>query len=102
VTPTLTIKKGATLQLIIQAKNSDGSAMDLSGVTVTSQIRDRSDNLIDTLDLATSEITGQLTAAQDTATYPEGVLLCDFKLVQNGVVLKSQTLQIKVEKRVTQ
>jgi hypothetical protein len=100
----LYVKKGATLQLIIAAANDDGSPVDLTTITTTSEVRTREGRLIDTLTLTpTSGIAGQYTVAQATTKWPHGELVCDFKMIQNSssIVLKSQTVTIEVLPAVT-
>jgi hypothetical protein len=98
----LYVKQGATLQLIIAAANDDGSPVDLTTITTTSEVRDRQGRLIDTLVLTpTSGIPGQYTVAQATTKWPRGELLCDFKMIRSSIVLKSQTVTIEVLPAVT-
>lgn len=97
----LTIKQGATLQLVVQISNDDGSAFVLAGVTATSQVRDANGHLVANIALATSSTTGQLLVAAPTDTWPLGLLWWDIKLVQGGIVVKSSTTGITVQPAIT-
>ena len=102
-TASLNIKAGATLQLLIAVANASGVPLDLSTVTVSSFVRTQYGSQIATLTLTPTGTPGQLAVAQDTTSWPTGIVLCDLKFVTTltGIVLKSDTFQIVVLPAVT-
>lgn len=97
----LSIKAGATLQLILQINNDDGSAFPLTNVTPSSQVRDGAGRLIGTITFTTTATVGQLLVAQATDGWPPGLLWWDIKLTQGNIVLKSDTIAITVVPAIT-
>lgn len=101
---TLSIKQGATLQLLLAVQNDDGTPFDLTSVVVTSQLRAAFGVLIDTLNVTPTAIPGQLAVKEDTALWPIGRLLCDLKfttIATPAIILKSDTFAIDVLLAVT-
>lgn len=96
------IKQGATFQLLIAGLNDDGSPFDFTGLTVTAQVRDAQQRLVDALTISAID-TQHYSILQQTANWPVGRLVCDFKVVDalTGTVLKSDTLGIQVAQAVT-
>jgi hypothetical protein len=98
---TLSIKAGATLQLRLAVTNDDGTAVDLTGVTATSQVRDSYGKLIADLTIILVDSPGVLSITQDTTGWSTGTMRMDLKLVISGVTLISQTVPLLVEEAVT-
>jgi hypothetical protein len=97
------IKRGAALSLAMAFTNADGSAIDLTTVTLTAQVRDPQDDLVETLPLVNSSIQGTATCVvADTTQWPLGLLRCDIRVVQDGVPTFSETFGILVVRQVTQ
>ena len=97
------IKQGGQLALSLQNVQDDGTPVDITGATITSQIRDQQGNLIATptvtvVDAALGQFA--LSAPSDT-TWPVGTLLCDVLLVMNSVPFYSDTFTIAVAAPVT-
>jgi hypothetical protein len=98
----LTVKRGSSLQLMLALSHDDGSAADLSGMTLSSQVRDSHDRLVATLTVVPSGQLGVASILQPTADWPTGVLRIDFRISSgDGVVLISDTKTILVEGAVT-
>jgi hypothetical protein len=100
-TATLSIKQGATLQLLIAATNDNGTPLDLTNIVVSAEVRNFDGLLIDTLGITPTGITGQLSVAQNTTVWPISQLTCDFKFVSGSTVLKSDTFIITVLPAIT-
>lgn len=96
------IKQGATFQLLIAGLNDDDSSFDFTGLTVTAQVRDDRQRLVDTLPVGAID-SQHYSIVRSTTTWPVGRLVCDFKVVDatTGTVLKSDTLGIQVAQAVT-
>lgn len=101
--PALSIKAGATLQLLIAVTNDDTTPFDLSTATVSAFVRDAYGHQVDTLILTTTGTPGQLSVSQSTATWPIGALACDLKFVDHatGTITKSDTFAITVIAAIT-
>jgi hypothetical protein len=101
--PSLFVKSGATFQLLITVSNDDGTPMDLTQVSVSSQLRNAAGTLIATLAVNTNAIPGQLAIIEATDTWPVGRLYFDFKFATDagGPVLKSQTIVLLVTPAIT-
>jgi hypothetical protein len=97
----LTIKKGASLQLLIAVANDDNSAFDLTGVTVSSQVKTAAGKPIATLTVTPTGTPGQLSVLQATDTWPTGPAVMDLKFVSGDVVLKSETQSLLITDPVT-
>ena len=98
----LTIKKGASLQLLIAVANDDSSAFDLTGVTVSSKVKTTAGRLIATLTVTPTGTPGQLSVLQATDDWPTGPAQMDLKFVSGGVVLKSETQGLLITDTVTE
>lgn len=108
---TITHKKGDTLELTFQLKR-DGSAVDITGFTITSQLRDSTDTLLTTdnfngsltftlIDASAGQFqlsaTSTATSEWDTRTYD-----CDVQIVDgDNETSSSETFKIKVIKDIT-
>lgn len=101
----LRIKRGDTLLQDGVAQQDDGSVFDLTGSTVTSQVRTVQDTLVADLDVvitdaAQGEFTLGATAAA-TATWPVGKLLCDVKWSDGSDAIHTETFDLFVLAAVT-
>lgn len=102
----ITIKAGDTMTLPM-TWSADGTDVDLTGYTVTAQVRRRADELVDTLtctpdaDQATNPgvLVVSATDAQ-TALWPILTLECDVRF-DNGEVTHTDTFEIVVKKAIT-
>lgn len=102
-------KRGDTLSLNCSWKDSTGTAVNLTGYTVESQVRavNFSDTLVVTV---TNAAAGEFTisrAAASTALWPvtssnDSRLFCDIQFTTGSVVTSSQTFQIIVVEDITQ
>ena len=108
---TITHKQGDTFELTFQLK-SDGSAVDITNFTITSQLRDSTDTL-----LTTDNFNGSLTftlidpnagqfelSASSTATaeWPAREYDCDVQFIDtDNETSSSETFKIKVIKDIT-
>jgi hypothetical protein len=98
---TLSIKAGATLQLRLAATNDDGTAVDLTGVTATSQVRDAYGRLVADLSMALVDSPPVLSITQDTSGWQTGMMRMDVKLVAGDITLISETVPLFVDEAVT-
>ena len=100
------IKQGDTLALNGQAVQDDGTPIDLTSATITSQIRDTHGNLVNNGvgAFASSQPTQGLFSLtwQSDSTWPIGGLRCDVLFVNGAVRVHSDTMLIKVAPAVTQ
>lgn len=101
--PELSIKQGATLQLLMAVTNDDGSVFDLTVVTVAAEVSSTTYQPVATLTVEKTDIAGQLSITQATDTWAPGRYLCDLKFTDSGtsIVLKSNTFTIMVLAAVT-
>lgn len=102
-TAELTIKQGATFQLLISLTNDDGTPVDLATCTVTSDLRTARLELVASLTLTPTSTPGQLSVAEPTDTWPIGKLVGDFKITSNSTstILKSAGFTVAVQSSVT-
>jgi hypothetical protein len=111
---TFAIKQGATLQLLIAVTNDDNTVFDLTGVTVTAQLRQpdvvslvaplappATPGVVIDLAVISTTIAGQLSITQATDLWAPGRYVADFKFVQGAIVQKSDTFALIVEPAVT-
>jgi hypothetical protein len=98
------IKRGATLSLTLLFTNSDGTAFDLTTVTMTASVADPRGNLITPLTIApVAGSTGVATiTVLSTATWPEGLMQADIVLSNTAGTSITQSFGIRVERPVTQ
>lgn len=102
-------KRGDTLSFQCVWNDSAGNPVNISGYTITSQVRAVS--FVDDLTVTVTNPTlGQFTlsaTAADTATWPlttsaQSRVFCDVQFVLSGVVTSSETFQIIVVEDITQ
>lgn len=101
----LTIKNGETFLFNGQYTENDGvTPKSLAGVTLSSQIRDKDDLLIDTLVVTvTNEAAGTFTVTTTNSTdlWTVGSLFWDLKYIINGIKGLTETISVKVVQAVT-
>lgn len=105
----VTHKRGATLSWAGALADDAGVAVDLTGYTLTAQVRDASRSLITE---ATVTLADQITSpgvfsvvvgASDTAAWPLATLLTDVRVVSpSGHVDYTETIRIDVKERQTE
>lgn len=98
------IKRGMPLSLSISFENADGTAFDLSAVTLGGSVRDNRGHLVAAL---SPQITTQAGVASvlvaSTASWPEGLLQADITVqAADGTVAISDAVAVKVERPVTE
>ncbi len=101
--PDIRIKRGQPLIFTDVCSNADGTAFDLTQVTVMGMVRDSRDNLLGQLTITTG-VPGTYTAAcLNTVEWPEGMHKVDIAFTSNatGLMVLSQTMPIYVERAVT-
>lgn len=101
--PAITIKQGASLSLDLAFSNADGTPTDLSGASITAQVRDAVDTEVAALTATLGGLPGHASlVATNTSGWPITALRCDVRVVQAGLTSFSETFQIYVERAVTQ
>lgn len=101
----ITVKRGDTFKLNA-AVTADGAAVNITGWTITSQIRTGGGRLINTLTCAiVSGAAGTYTitesAAGVTATWPLEQLEMDIQYSASGTVISTETVKVDVVKDIT-
>lgn len=97
------IKRGASLNLLLQFNRTDGLAADVTHMVLTSQVRDAQSCLVATLPLVKQPDIGMVTlTVADTTQWPIGRLRCDLTAASGGQVIYSETFAIQVARSVTQ
>jgi hypothetical protein len=95
------IKQGAALRLTMNFYERD-APVDLSTVTLTSQVRTALGELIATLPITITGTPGLATVeVDDTSDWPVGLLRSDVLVVIAGVPSLTETFPIRVERSVT-
>lgn len=100
---TITWKRGDTFEAECTYKDDDGVAVDLDGITITSQFRLPRGVLISEADV---EIASPTTSGvfrvvvEDTADWPTGILEWDIEY-SGGFVISTDTILINVVRDVT-
>lgn len=99
----LQVKRGATFQVTLTAANADGSAFDLTQVTVKGTVRDGRDVLVAELDVALiAEAPGSATLQiTDTSSWPLGLLKADLWISDGEQQTITSTFGINVLPSVT-
>lgn len=101
----LRIKRGDTLLQDGLAQNDDGTVFDLTGSTVTSQVRTVQGTLVADLDVVITDApAGEFTlgaTATATATWPAGKLLCDVRWESGGDAIHTETFELIVVEAIT-
>jgi hypothetical protein len=101
--PQIEIKQGAALRMQWTFTNNDGSPADLTSVTLSSQVRTVTNDLVTALPIVRTAAQGVATVeVDDTTAWPIGLLRCDIKAVIAGVPVLSDTFGIHVQRSVTQ
>ena len=101
--PDIRIKRGQPLIFTDVCSNADGTAFDLTQVTLSGMVRDSRDNLLGTLSF-TMGVPGTYTAqCLSTIQWPEGMQKVDIAFTSNvsGLVVFSETMAIYVDRAVT-
>lgn len=98
------IKRGMPLSLNVVFANADGSAFDLTTVTLGGSVRDARDNLVAVLDPQASSIAGAASVfVPSTAAWPTGLLRGDIVVTDpDGTASISEAFGIRVERPVTE
>lgn len=97
------IKRGTSLSLMLAFANADGSAFDVSTVTLSGTVRDSRETLVAVLTPVPTGVPGQASIlVSNTTSWPEGLLRADFFVVAANTQAISQSFGIKVERGVTQ
>lgn len=103
--PDIKIKRGETFYLTGQYMEDDGiTPKSLLGITLSSQIRDNSYNLVDTLIITVTNINlGMFTVTSSgiTDNWVLGNLFWDLKQTQGGITSLTSTTNILVERAIT-
>ncbi len=97
------VKRGAALQITVTMANADGTAFDLSAVTVTGHVRDARNVLVAELSLEPVSGTpgaGSITV-QDTTSWPIGLLKADLYITDQQLPAITRTFGINVVPSVT-
>lgn len=98
------LKAGATFRLGGVAAQDGGAAYDLTGATLSAQLRDSSGALVATLAVALVDgAAGTFSVeAEDTADWPTGLLRGDLRIaLAGGDVVFSETFTLRVGLPVT-
>lgn len=102
--PEIRIKQGEALLLQLTFLHEDGvTPVDLTAVTLASQVRDPVGNLVATLPIIVSATTQGLATVTvaDTSQWPPGMLRGDIKATAGGLPVLSDTYPIRVNRAVT-
>jgi hypothetical protein len=99
----LRIKRGQPLIFTDVCLNADGSAFDLTQVTLAGVVRDARDGLLGQLSFTPGAPGTYRAACLDTGRWPEGMHKVDimFTGVANGFAIFSETVPIYVERSVS-
>jgi len=100
----LTLKQGGSLLLALAFTEDDGSAADLTGSSVSSQIRDAQDSLVAALPVVVTTPTAGTAsiAVMDTSAWPLGTLRCDIRVQAASTIMFYETFAIHIQRAVTQ
>ena len=103
MTGAISIKRGAALSLAVAATNSDGSAFDLTGLTISSWLRTAQGAVLCLLTVVvTNAAAGQFTVtAPGTSSWPIGMLVGDFRFTNVSGASLSDTFTVSVNQEVT-
>lgn len=101
--PQLAIKQGAAFLMQWTCQNDDGTPADLTSVTLKSQLRTVTGDLVTTLPVVRTAVIGIATVeVDDTTQWPVGMLLGDIKATIGGRPILSDTFGVMVGRAVTQ
>ena len=96
------IKRGSSLSLALTFANADGTAFDLSIVTVSGTVRDPRNVLVASLGLVLGATPGTATiTVVDTSGWPQGLLKADLFISDGTVQTLCETFGITVTPAVT-
>lgn len=99
---TARIKRGQALQLTLAFANADGSAFDLTTVTIWGEVRDPRGALIAQLALIPSGTPGVATiAVANTGAWPVGLLAADLMILNAGMPTPTESFGIEVRQAIT-
>ena len=106
IKPLLTIKQGETFRLTVQYTEDDGiTPKSLVGVVLSSQIRNRKDTVVQTLNINIIDSVAGLyeISSPDTLTWEEGILFWDIREISGtpAVIRITNTERILVLKAQT-
>ncbi len=97
------VKQGASLLLQFTFQNDDGTPVDLTNLTLASQVRDPEGVLVATLPIVLTGTEGVATVTvADTSQWAPGTLRGDVAGVTGGLTVISETFGVRVERAVTQ
>lgn len=101
----LQFKRGDTFKLSVLLTDSNGDAVDITGYTIESQIRQPTGELISSLTATITDATGGAFELEDTDTQ-EWPIGCQFQDIQytdtGGDVNSTQTIKVDVKEDITQ
>jgi hypothetical protein len=99
----IAFKSGTSFVADVSFTPTVGGPADLSGLTVTSQVRKGSTLVAELLVVkAVDNLSFTISAPLGTATWPVGQLLCDLRFAQvDGSVFYSESFEINTTKPVT-
>lgn len=98
---TIEFKRGDTFSLVCTYKVAD-VATSLTNFTITSQLRNSNDVLIETLIVEKLIDTGKfLLKSNDTSDWQPNLLSCDIQFIENGVIRSTNTFYVSVVKDIT-
>ncbi len=96
------ITRGSSLSLTLAVANADGSAFDLSSVSVAGSVRDPRGNFIAALTVTPGAAMGVATVSvANTTNWPLGLLTADLLFVAPGAQAISQSFSIRLERGAT-
>ena len=98
------LKKGDTLALSCQLKDSLGVPIDITAYTIQSQVRKQDMTLVDTLIVnKTDNANGEYSiTATSTGTWPVDLLVCDIKYTAGASsIIRTETFTIDLRAAVT-
>lgn len=97
------IKRGAALVLTLAATQADGTASDLTALTVRGMVRDGRDNLVDQLAVVASPTAPGVATitVTDTTSWPLGLLKADLWVSDGVLPAITRTFGINVVPSVT-
>lgn len=102
-------KRGESFAIGFEYKDANDEPIDLTNITIDSQIRNQNGNLVQDLlvtKLDQTQFRGQASiyveTPQQTKLWPLGLLLCDIKLSVGNQVILSETFQIPCHEGVTE
>ena len=102
----ITIKKGDTLALSCKLTEDDGTAINLTAVTITSQVRKAvgSELVANLTVVVTNAALGEYSlTSTDTSNWPVDTLICDIKYsFGSPSIIRTETFSIEVLKAVTE